>query len=232
MTILPVRRSTPRSKSKHNHPTYLHSLDRRNPYLGQRLALVPDNLVRAAYRLRLNQSFQGGLSPEDLSWLSAHNGRFAYFAHPNLPRIETLYKNRKLGEETMDEFISRFNSSPPDSSSCNPYIIGISPRYGGCKAQTQDNYEGMLHKLWNFLALIGSNEAYEAMLILLINKPSRALYPSIPLEFILACLDHQFMPFGSECRLDGQPIQDAERNRVLCAEEIASPKILSYIFLP
>ena len=230
MTVTsPRRRGTPRAQSKHNTPGYNHSLDSRNQYLQPCWEAVPDGLDLAAIRLGLDRCLTRGLSDQDRAWLEQHQGRFPYFIHPDSSAFHHLYKRNRTGDESLDDFICRFNSLPASSSLSNHKMVGVSPRYT-VKAHTQENYECQLRKLWNFLAMIGSDEAYDAMLILLMDKPSRAFYPSIPLKHITACADHQFNAFGMECRINREPLLDRFNCPIKCAAEITCPDALNPYF--
>ena len=175
------RRKTPKATAKCTlHPSCSHSLHVKNPYLLQCWSKVYDGLLAAAARHGLQQHLDRGLSDVDHLWLLNHGGRFPLFIHPETMSFKKIYHKNKLENESIVQFVARFNTLPPDSTVARHCMAGPSPRFS-IQAETQSNCKTGLRKLWNFLSIIGTNEACDAMLISLIQPPSRdngQLWPS------------------------------------------------------
>ena len=141
--MLRQRKGTPKAKPKHRHPTCVHSLRSENPHLPNCWARNHEGLIAAAARHRLERHLVGGLHQEDHGWLMKHKGRFPHFVHPEVPSFKHLYQRVKFENESMQEFVDRFNQLPADSSVARHRLAGPSPRCN-VRPNTQDNFETAL----------------------------------------------------------------------------------------
>ena len=211
-------KGTPRATPSLNQEGFCHSLDIRNPYLINCWAKVKDGLLAASTRLKFHQCFPDSiLSPEDLNWLEKHKGLCARYIHPDCNYFKRLYAKHAIEGENRNDFIDRYFES-------QPYLVGISPRFPNLKPETQDTYETALRKFWNFLALLGSDEAYEAMLILLLKSPESMPYPSVPVRFLIAFVQQQFDYLGRPLIVNGIQYNDCFGREILCACEVNCPE--------
>eukprot|EP00546_Thalassionema_frauenfeldii_P001287 CAMPEP_0178933602 /NCGR_PEP_ID=MMETSP0786-20121207/23365_1 /TAXON_ID=186022 /ORGANISM="Thalassionema frauenfeldii, Strain CCMP 1798" /LENGTH=772 /DNA_ID=CAMNT_0020611225 /DNA_START=1739 /DNA_END=4057 /DNA_ORIENTATION=- len=125
-----------------------------------------------------------------------------------------------MENETKDEYVDRIR----DSS--HPVVYESSPRVNNVPPNTDITMEGCIRKMWNFLSIIGNDEAFESMLLLLAIIPpnNRRPYPSIPIKFLMAFVQHQFGDFGDHLTVEGTEYYDWSGNPILCASEVNTPR--------
>jgi hypothetical protein len=141
------------------------------------------------------------MAPEDVEWLTAHNGRFMHFIHPQSKEYRLILKRKKFLGKTH-AFVKE------DVLQTRHSVIGVSPRFKGKDLSPNyfDNQEKWLGMLWNFLAIIGD---YESMLILLVAPPPNC--PSVNFASTQGFILHKFnVPLSPLCYSweGGDPIHD------------------------
>lgn len=101
-----------------------------------------------------------------------------------------------------------------------PYSIDHSPQFPGQASNTQVDYKCCCCCLWNFLLIVGTEEAFISMLIMLVFCPNGVTYPSIPTKFIHAFVLHQFDDFCKPLVLYGIEMKDFLVNPILCSSKV------------
>jgi hypothetical protein len=141
------------------------------------LPLVLENLVVAASR------YGQSLHADDIAWLTAHNGRFKKWIHPestDYGKISNSAKYKKhpslIRQNVLKNLHAVVGESPRNANT------SISPNYA-------NNREGMLAQFWNFLAI---TKEYDSMLILLGNPFENC--PSAKFSCYQSFVLHKFNP--------------------------------------
>ena len=175
---------------------------------------MPDGIKAAADRLGME------LSVFNVQWLDLHNGQCCFFSNPQATSFHQNFLKHKIENKTKDQYVQRI------SDSSHPVVYESSPRMNNVPPNTEITLEGCIRKMWNFLSIIGDEEAFESMLLLLaiIPQSNRRPYPSIPIKFLLAFVQHQFGDFGDHLTVEGTECCDWRGNPILCASEVNTPK--------
>jgi hypothetical protein len=190
----------PKQKSMASKPDYHWCTYANSTHLNTFvLPYLEPHLVVAAAKYRMV------IDPGDLAWLSAHQGRFMHFIHPQSKEYRSILQLKKyVGKSTS--FVKE------DVLNTRHSVVAVSPRFRGKKLAPNylNNQEKWLGMLWNFLAIIGD---YESMLILLVKPPQNC--PSVKFASTQGFVLHKFnVPLQPLCYSweGGDPILD--RNQV------------------